>query len=130
VGYSDTSKEYGIYVPRKKFIEVNRDVTFHEEATFRRPREIPCDTKKARISKTFRFTTSDEQREDSIEPSMDPIRDYVEFPLEKPPVKRKSVWCCEILKEAKKHATPKGTFRESKETRQILKLDSSVESCD
>jgi hypothetical protein len=45
---------------------------------------------------------------------VDPIRDSIEFPLEKPPVKRKPTWCREILKEAEKHATPKGTFRESK----------------
>jgi hypothetical protein len=45
---------------------------------------------------------------------VDPIRDSVEFPLEKPPVKRNPAWCREILKEAEKHATPKGTFRESK----------------
>ena len=45
---------------------------------------------------------------------MDPIRDFVEFPLEKPPVKRKPTWCQEILKEAEKHVAPKGTFRESK----------------
>jgi hypothetical protein len=45
---------------------------------------------------------------------MDPIRDYLEFLLEKPPVKRKSAWCREILKEAEKHVAPKGTFRESK----------------
>jgi hypothetical protein len=44
VGYSETSKAYRIYVPRQKFIEVNRDVTFHEEATFRRSGELPCDT--------------------------------------------------------------------------------------
>jgi hypothetical protein len=34
VGYSETSKAYRIYVPGKKFIEVSRDMTFHEEATF------------------------------------------------------------------------------------------------
>jgi hypothetical protein len=45
---------------------------------------------------------------------VDPIRDYDEFPLEKPPVKRKLAWCHEFLKEAEKHATPKDTFRESK----------------
>jgi hypothetical protein len=44
VGYSETSKTYRIYVPGKKYIEVYRDVTFHEEATFRRSRELPCDT--------------------------------------------------------------------------------------
>jgi hypothetical protein len=37
---------------------------------------------------------------------VDPIRDFVEFPLEKPPVKRKPTWCREILKEAEKYATP------------------------
>jgi hypothetical protein len=56
----------------------------------------------------------DEQREESIELSVDPIRDFVEFPLEKPPVKRKPAWWREILKETEKHATPKGTFRERK----------------
>jgi hypothetical protein len=45
---------------------------------------------------------------------VDPIRDSVEFPLEKPPVKRKPAWCHEILKEEEKHAVHKGTFRESK----------------
>jgi hypothetical protein len=45
---------------------------------------------------------------------VDPIRDYVEFPLEKSLVKRMPTWCHEILKEADKHGTPKGTFRKSK----------------
>jgi hypothetical protein len=30
VGYSETSKAYIIYVPGQRFIEVSRDVTFHE----------------------------------------------------------------------------------------------------
>jgi hypothetical protein len=45
---------------------------------------------------------------------MDHLRDSIELPLEKLPVKRKPAWCWEILKEAEKHAAPKGTFRESK----------------
>jgi hypothetical protein len=40
VGYNETSKAYRIYVPGKKFIEVSRDVTFHEEATFLRSKEL------------------------------------------------------------------------------------------
>jgi hypothetical protein len=43
VGYSETSKAYRIYIPGQKFIEVSRDVTFREEAVFRRARELPCD---------------------------------------------------------------------------------------
>jgi hypothetical protein len=44
VGYNETSKAYQIYVLGKKYIEVSRDVTFHEEDFFRRSRELPCDT--------------------------------------------------------------------------------------
>jgi hypothetical protein len=53
---------------------------------------------------------------------VDPIRDYFEFPLEKPPVKRKPTWCHEILKEEEKHATPKGTFIERKKPDKYIGL--------
>jgi hypothetical protein len=116
VGYSETSKAYRIYVPRKKYIEVSRDVNFHEKVAFRRSRELPYDIeeKDAPTSELSNSQLSDEQREKAKEPSVDPIRDFVEFPLEKPHVKRKLGWCHEILKEAENHAAPKGTFRESK----------------
>ena len=56
VGYNEASKAYRIYVPCQKYIEVSRDVTFDEEAAFRRSREVlvdddmeeieaPCDAK-------------------------------------------------------------------------------------
>jgi hypothetical protein len=91
-------------------------VTFHEEVAFRCSRELPCDTEEqeAPSSEPSNSQISVEQREEAREPSVDPIRDSVEFPLEKPPVKRKPTWCREILKEAEKHAAPKGTFRETK----------------
>jgi hypothetical protein len=116
VGYSETSKAYRIYVPGKKYIEVSRDVTFHEEVVFRRSRELPCYTEEqeAPTSELLDSQLSDEQREKVKEPSVDPIRDSIEFPLEKPPIKRRPAWCREILKEAEKHAAPKGTFKERK----------------
>ena len=43
VGYSETSKAYWIYIPGQRYIEVSRDVTFHEEVAFHRSREIPLD---------------------------------------------------------------------------------------
>ena len=36
VGYSDYSKAYRVYIPGQRYIEVNRDVIFHEEAMFRK----------------------------------------------------------------------------------------------
>lgn len=44
VGYSETSKAYIIYIPGTRLIEVSRDVTFHEETTFRHSQEIQDDT--------------------------------------------------------------------------------------
>ena len=41
VGYSETSKAYRIYIPGTRLIEVSRDVTFHEDSTFRLSRELP-----------------------------------------------------------------------------------------
>ena len=40
VGYSDSSKSYNIYVPGQRYIEVSRDVIFHEEAVFRQTQEL------------------------------------------------------------------------------------------
>ena len=40
VGYIENSKAYGIYVLGQRQIDVSRDVTFHEEATFKKSREL------------------------------------------------------------------------------------------
>jgi hypothetical protein len=115
VGYSETSKAYRIYIPSQKFIEVSRDVTFHEEAVFRRARELPCDSEELEAPPLDSpDSLPDEQKEETSELPMDPSRDTIKFPMEIPPVKRKPAWCREIFKEAEKHSTPKGTFRESK----------------
>ena len=42
-GYSETSKAFKIYVPSERHVEVSRDVTFHEEAAFKRSKELECD---------------------------------------------------------------------------------------
>jgi hypothetical protein len=38
VGYSESSKEYQIYIPSQRQIKVRRDVTFEAEITFQRSR--------------------------------------------------------------------------------------------
>jgi hypothetical protein len=45
VGYSTTSKAYRIYVLGERHIEVSRDVSFHEEASFKRSKELQLDAK-------------------------------------------------------------------------------------
>jgi hypothetical protein len=116
VGYNETSKAYRIYIPCQKFIEVSRDVTFHEEVVFHRARELPYDSEEQEATPIDSPNSPllDEQREKTSELLVDPSRDTIEFPMEIPPVKRKPAWCQEMLKEAEKHSAPKGTFRESK----------------
>jgi hypothetical protein len=116
MGYSETSKSYRIYIPGQKFIEVSRDVTFHEEASFRWARELQCDSKEQEdlpLDSPY-SPLPDEQREETSELPVDPSRDTIEFPMEIPPIKRKPAWCREFLKEVEKHSAPKGTFRERK----------------
>ena len=42
-GYSETSKGYRVYVPGHRQIDINRDVTFDEEAVFKRSHESPTE---------------------------------------------------------------------------------------
>ena len=50
IGHSETSKAFRIYVPSERHVEVSQDVTFHEEAAFKRSKELECDpeTKEAK----------------------------------------------------------------------------------
>jgi hypothetical protein len=134
VGCNETSKAYIIYIPGQKFIEVSRDVTFHEETSFCRARELPCDSgeQEAPPLDSSDSLLPDEQREETSELPVDPSRDTIEFPLEIPPIKRKPVWCREILKEEEKHSTPKSTFRENKKPDKysglIAKLNIMIDS--
>ena len=47
VGYSESSKAYRIYVPGQRYIEVSREVIFHEEVVFRQAKEIPKDVEES-----------------------------------------------------------------------------------
>jgi hypothetical protein len=116
VGYSETSKSYRIYILGQMFIEVSRDVTFHEETTFCWARELPCDSEEQESPPLDPSDSSlpDEQREETSELPLDPSRDTIEFPMEIPHTKMKPSWCREILKEVEKHSAPKVTFRERK----------------
>ena len=134
VGYSETSKAYQIYVPGQRFIEVNRDVTFHEEVAFRHSREIPLD---AGLEEQEAPAASGEsldeppsrkdQREESEEGLDAPAEEPLERLLEDPPTKRRPAWCRQILQEAEGHAAPKGTFRESRKPQSLSGLAAQVD---
>jgi hypothetical protein len=77
VGYSETSKAYIIYIQGQIYIEVRRDVTFHEEVSFKKFNESQQDTEM-------------EEPEDPLDQVdiVDPV-EQIERPMEVPPTKRK-----------------------------------------
>ena len=129
VGYSETSKAYRIYVPGQRFIEVSRDVTFHEEVAFPCSREMSIDAGMEEHEAPVGGGESldeppspDGQREDYEERLDAPVEEPIERLLEESPVKRRPAWCRQILQEAEGHAAPKGTFRESRNHKGFLAL--------
>jgi hypothetical protein len=74
VGYSENSKDYMIYVPGQRQIEVRRYVDFHEEVAFKKSREIQQELEAVQLaSPSFENDESDDQREEPHEgPSTEP----------------------------------------------------------
>ena len=99
VGYSDTSKEFRIYVPSEKHVEVSQDVTFHEDTSFKQSKELECDLETeeddAPISEDHDddSSPSDVQRENLAEHAQIPAIDEPVELVDEPPAKRRSAWC-------------------------------------
>jgi hypothetical protein len=72
VGYSESSKAYWIYIPGQRQIEVNKDVTFEEETTFRRSRESHMEIDSEKREETVPSPPSTVQRETVTDP-VDPV---------------------------------------------------------
>ena len=49
VDYNETSKAFIIYVRVERHVEVSRDVSFHEEATFMWSKELECDPETEKV---------------------------------------------------------------------------------
>jgi transposase InsO family protein len=126
VGYSENSKAYRIYVLGQRKIEVRRYVAFHEEATFKKSRELWQESEAVQPnSPSSENEESNDQREEPREgPSIEPLEpaEVLEITLEKPPAKRKLGWLKEIVQEAEMITAPKGTFRERKRLLMFMPL--------
>ena len=75
VGYRESSKAYRIYVPGQRQIEVSKDVNFHEEAAFKKSRELQQETEPVQpTSPSSKKEESNDQREEPREgPSNEPL---------------------------------------------------------
>ena len=114
VGYSDSSKAYRIYVLGQRYIEVSRDVIFHEEVVFRQTQKLS----KKDEEPPSEIPDSDVQREEEeFENQIPDVPEEPESPpeelLEVPPSKRRPTWYRETVQEADKHKAPPRTFKEA-----------------
>ena len=60
VGYSETSKEFRIYVPSERHVEVSRDATFHEEKAFKQSKELECDPETEEVEDPISYDHDDD----------------------------------------------------------------------
>ena len=102
VGYSDSSKAYRIYVPRQRYIEVSRDVIFHEEVVFRQTQELSKEDE----DYPFEIPDLEVQREKEFDDQNPYVPENIESPLEEllkvPPSKRRPAWYQETIEVGEK----------------------------
>ena len=126
VGYSETSKEFRIYVPAERHVEVNQDVNFHDEETFKWSNELECDPEieedETPISEDHDddSSPSDVQKENPAEHAKLTIIDEPVELVDEPPAKRRSPWCRHVLKDVEMHGALISTSRECKKPNRYL----------
>lgn len=71
LGYNESSKAYKVYIPGQRKIEVSQDVTFHEEATLKKSKELQLETENEPTSPFAKSSGSGSQRERNQDDPMD-----------------------------------------------------------
>ena len=98
IGYSDTSKDYRIYFPRLKKIDISRDVTFNEDSTYFRSRRTPIqEVKEPEEMRGQDMEIGEAIPEDHEDHDMKKPQVIVETFLEKESHKRNPTWTWDLL---------------------------------
>jgi hypothetical protein len=126
VGYNESLKEYHIYIPGKRQIEVRRDVIFEEEIAFQRSRESQMEIDIERVLSP----PSTVQRETKLIPIdlVGPVDLVAPVDIPKDIVvgHKRLAWARQILQEAEGHVATQGTSRESKRPKRFLSYFSAI----
>ena len=116
MGYSERSKDYIIYFPRFKNIDISRDVKFDEDSAYKKSRKRPIieleETEVPRIrDTTMNEATLEEDRE------MEEPQEPVDPPHDKNVYKRKLAWVREAIQGVERYGASEEMHRERKRTR-------------
>ena len=117
VGYSEQSKAYRIYISGCHQIELSRDVTFDEDTSFRNSKKDKEDGEEHETPKAAerpKPVRNEEEVQMPEDHDMTKPQLPEELPSEMISRKRKPIWDCEVIEEAKRHGVPEGTIQERK----------------
>ena len=88
MGYSERLKDYIIYFPRFKKIDISRDITFDEDSAYNKSIKRPIEDLEEAEAPKIHDTTMNEETQEEDRDFEEPQR-LVDPPLEKNPHKRK-----------------------------------------
>ena len=91
VGYFKISKDYRIYFPRFKKINISKDVTFDEDLDYNKSRKRPTEELEEIEALRIHDTTMNEEYQEKYREIEEP-QEPVDPPHEKNPHKRKPAW--------------------------------------
>ena len=120
MGYSESSKDYRIYFPGDKKIDISRDVTFDEGIAYSKSRKKPAEepeeveAEAPRIRDTFMNEEAQEEDREFEEPQRN-----IDPPLDKNPHKRKPAWVRELIQGAERFGALEENTEKEREPDQI-----------
>jgi hypothetical protein len=126
-GYCEVSKAFKVYIPGHYHIDINRDVTFDEDATLKKSRR--CHLEEVyeeehvvpRVAESVRKVprVAEPVREVIASPDEEILEDHDIVEFQEPPQmtishKRKPAWARELIQDGEKYGVPEGTRRQVK----------------
>jgi hypothetical protein len=125
VGYCEVSKAFRIYIPGQHHIEINRDVTFDEDATLKKSKicqlEEVYEEEPVIPNTAMREVprAAEPEREVVTSPNEELLEDHDIVEVQEPPQmtilhKRKPTWAREFIQYGEKYGVPQGTMRQVK----------------
>ena len=114
VGYSESSKAYGVYIPGFRQIETSRDVTFDEDTTVSGSKQNHLDEVRDEEPEASRVTNTDAEEHVPKDHDMVEPQKPIDSPREVVTYKRRLAWAREIIQNVEKYGALDGSFRESK----------------
>jgi hypothetical protein len=114
VGYYEVSKAFRVYTPGYHHIEINKDVTFDEDATLKK--SGICQLEEVYEEEPVDPRVAEPMREVIASPDEEILEDHDIVEFQEPPQmmishKRKPAWARELTQDGEKYGFPEGTTR-------------------